>query len=175
MRHNASDFSVANLALKFLVVCNFAKLDLHKPHRHFTGRAGWMTWCFRRFGHGIPRSSQGGLLPVIVNVRRRYMVRQYQKTHLGTFTSSAERRMGCRVTSSHELHYYLTPSRPRSPPGWALHVDTIPAGDEPVAVETIGDALNFSWSLHMRCLDEGREGLKHKRRCDFRTDWTCRH
>ena len=39
-----------------------------------------------------------------------------------------------------------------------------------MAVETLGDAWNFSWTLHMRCLDEGREGLKHKRRCDFRTE-----
>jgi hypothetical protein len=41
---------------------------------------------------------------------------------------------------------------------------------EPVTVETIGEAWNSSWSLHLRCLDEGREGLKHKRRCDFRTE-----
>jgi hypothetical protein len=39
-----------------------------------------------------------------------------------------------------------------------------------VAVETVGEAWNCSWTLHMRCLDEGREGLKHKRRCDFRTE-----
>ena len=37
-------------------------------------------------------------------------------------------------------------------------------------VETLGEAWNFSWLLHMRCLDDGREGLKHKRRCDYRTE-----
>ena len=35
-------------------------------------------------------------------------------------------------------------------------------------VETLGQALDLSWRIHMRCLDDGREGLKHKRRCDFR-------
>ena len=35
-------------------------------------------------------------------------------------------------------------------------------------VETLGEALDLSWRIHMRCLDDGREGLKHKRRCDFR-------
>jgi hypothetical protein len=37
-------------------------------------------------------------------------------------------------------------------------------------VETIGDAWNLSWQVHIRCLDNGREGLKHKRRCDYRTE-----
>ena len=35
-------------------------------------------------------------------------------------------------------------------------------------VETLGEVLDHSWRIHMRCLDDGREGLKHKRRCDFR-------
>ena len=37
-----------------------------------------------------------------------------------------------------------------------------------MAVETLGEALDLSWRIHMRCLDDEREGLKHKRRCDFR-------
>lgn len=36
------------------------------------------------------------------------------------------------------------------------------------AVETLGEALNLSWAVHMRCLDDGREGLKHKRECGFK-------
>jgi hypothetical protein len=36
-------------------------------------------------------------------------------------------------------------------------------------VETIGQAWNASWRLTMRCLDNGMEGLKHKRECGFRT------
>src|SRR5215204_3000337 len=39
-----------------------------------------------------------------------------------------------------------------------------------MGVETIGEAWNLSWQVHIRCLDDGREGLKHKRRCDYRTD-----
>ena len=37
-------------------------------------------------------------------------------------------------------------------------------------VETLGEAWNFSWRLHMRCLDDGREGLKHERECGYRTE-----
>jgi len=37
-----------------------------------------------------------------------------------------------------------------------------------MAIETLGEAWNSGWHLHMRCLDDGREGLKHKRDCDFR-------
>lgn len=37
-----------------------------------------------------------------------------------------------------------------------------------VLVETLGEALNYGWRVHMRCLDDGREGLKHKRRCGLR-------
>jgi hypothetical protein len=28
--------------------------------------------------------------------------------------------------------------------------------------------MNLSWTIHMRCLHDGREGLKHRRACDFR-------
>ena len=37
-----------------------------------------------------------------------------------------------------------------------------------VIVETLGDALNHGWRVHMRCLDNGMEGLKHKRECGLR-------
>jgi len=37
-----------------------------------------------------------------------------------------------------------------------------------VSVETLGEAWNLSWSLTMRCLHDGLEGLKHKRACDYR-------
>src|SRR5262245_58575415 len=33
---------------------------------------------------------------------------------------------------------------------------------------TIGKAWNESLQLRMRCLDEGREGMKHRRQCGFR-------
>jgi hypothetical protein len=39
-----------------------------------------------------------------------------------------------------------------------------------MTVETLGEAWNLSWRIRMRCLDNGREGLKHKRECGFRTD-----
>ena len=39
-----------------------------------------------------------------------------------------------------------------------------------MSIETLGEAWNHGWQLHMRCLDEGREGLKHKRRCAYRTE-----
>jgi hypothetical protein len=39
-----------------------------------------------------------------------------------------------------------------------------------MGIETLGEAWNFSWTIHIRCLDDGREGLKHKRCCDFRTE-----
>jgi hypothetical protein len=38
-----------------------------------------------------------------------------------------------------------------------------------VGIETIGEAWNFGWHLHMRCLDDGKEGLKHRKRCAYRT------
>ena len=37
-------------------------------------------------------------------------------------------------------------------------------------VEKLGEAWNLSWKIHIRCLDDGREGLKHKRRCDYRAE-----
>jgi len=37
-------------------------------------------------------------------------------------------------------------------------------------VETLGEAWNHSWRIHIRCLDDGRRGLKHTRRCDYRTE-----
>jgi hypothetical protein len=36
-----------------------------------------------------------------------------------------------------------------------------------MGIETIGEAWNFSWEIYIRCLDDGREGLKHRRRCDY--------
>src|SRR5688572_14764945 len=30
--------------------------------------------------------------------------------------------------------------------------------------------LTVSWSIHMRCLDDGRRGLKHGRECGFRKE-----
>ena len=37
-----------------------------------------------------------------------------------------------------------------------------------VMVETLGEALNHGWRVHMRCLDNGMEGLKHKTECALR-------
>jgi hypothetical protein len=39
-----------------------------------------------------------------------------------------------------------------------------------VAVETLGEAWNHSWKLHIRCLDDGMRGLKHKRACEYRAE-----
>ena len=39
-----------------------------------------------------------------------------------------------------------------------------------MAIESLGEAWNHSWRIHMRCLDDGREGMKHKRDCGFRAD-----
>jgi len=39
-----------------------------------------------------------------------------------------------------------------------------------MGVETIGEAWNLSWTIRIRCLDSGREGLKHKRECGYRND-----
>ena len=38
-----------------------------------------------------------------------------------------------------------------------------------MGIETLGEAWNLGWRLHMRCLDS-REGLKHKRECDHRAE-----
>ena len=37
-----------------------------------------------------------------------------------------------------------------------------------MGVETLGEAWNLSWEIHVRCLDDGREGMKHKRACGYR-------
>ena len=37
-----------------------------------------------------------------------------------------------------------------------------------MGIETLGEAWNASWTLTMRCLDNGMEGYKHKRECDYR-------
>jgi hypothetical protein len=37
-------------------------------------------------------------------------------------------------------------------------------------VETLGEAFDLSWSVHMRCLHDGKEGLKHRRDCNFRRE-----
>jgi hypothetical protein len=37
-------------------------------------------------------------------------------------------------------------------------------------IETLEEAWNGGWQLRMRCLDDGREGLKHKKRCSFRAE-----
>jgi hypothetical protein len=37
-------------------------------------------------------------------------------------------------------------------------------------IETLGEAMNMSWRIPMRCLDNGREVLKHKRECGFRRE-----
>jgi hypothetical protein len=37
-------------------------------------------------------------------------------------------------------------------------------------IETLGEAWSASWQITMRCLDDGRRGLKHKRECGYRTN-----
>ena len=37
-----------------------------------------------------------------------------------------------------------------------------------MGIETLGEAWNLSWVIHIRCLDDGREGMKHRRSCDYR-------
>ena len=39
-----------------------------------------------------------------------------------------------------------------------------------MAVETLGEAYSLSWTLNMRCFDDGQEGLKHKQPCNYRHD-----
>jgi hypothetical protein len=36
-------------------------------------------------------------------------------------------------------------------------------------VETLGEEWNLSWRIHMRCLDDGMRGLKHKQECGYRS------
>ncbi len=37
-----------------------------------------------------------------------------------------------------------------------------------MGIETIGEAWNLSWTIYIRCLDDGMEGLKHRRECGYR-------
>jgi hypothetical protein len=39
-----------------------------------------------------------------------------------------------------------------------------------VSVETLGEAWSLGWRVHMRCLDDGMRGLKHKRECGARLE-----
>jgi hypothetical protein len=36
-----------------------------------------------------------------------------------------------------------------------------------MGVETLGEAWNLSWRLHMRCLHDGSEGMKRHRSCGY--------
>lgn len=38
------------------------------------------------------------------------------------------------------------------------------------AIESLGEALNYGWRVHMRCLRDGQEGLKHRRPCGLRME-----
>ena len=38
-----------------------------------------------------------------------------------------------------------------------------------MGIETIGDAWNLSWQVHIRCLDDGREGLNYRTDLDLKT------
>ena len=37
-----------------------------------------------------------------------------------------------------------------------------------MSVETLGEAYSLGWRIDMRCLHDGREGMKRKRDCGFR-------
>jgi hypothetical protein len=37
-----------------------------------------------------------------------------------------------------------------------------------MGVETLGESWNLSWEIYVRCLYDGREGMKHKRACAYR-------
>ena len=37
-----------------------------------------------------------------------------------------------------------------------------------MAVETLGEAFSLSWTIDMRCLDDGREAMKRKPPCNYR-------
>lgn len=39
-----------------------------------------------------------------------------------------------------------------------------------MTVESLGDAMNLSWRVHIRCQDDGMRGLKHKRECGYRAE-----
>ena len=38
------------------------------------------------------------------------------------------------------------------------------------SAETLGEAWNWGWGITIRCLDDGREGLKHRKRCNYRRE-----
>src|ERR1700760_1699764 len=38
------------------------------------------------------------------------------------------------------------------------------------SAETLGEAWNWGWRITMRCLDDGREGLKHRKCCNYRLE-----
>jgi hypothetical protein len=38
------------------------------------------------------------------------------------------------------------------------------------SAETLGEAWSWGWGITIRCLNDGREGMKHKRGCTFRQD-----
>jgi hypothetical protein len=40
--------------------------------------------------------------------------------------------------------------------------------EQTVPVESLGDAWNLSWEIHVRCLYDGREGMKHRQECGYR-------
>ncbi|HEY2893699.1 MAG TPA: hypothetical protein VGJ16_05790 [Pirellulales bacterium] len=37
-----------------------------------------------------------------------------------------------------------------------------------MGIETLGEAYSLGWRVAMRCLDDGREGMKHKSPCGYR-------
>jgi hypothetical protein len=37
-----------------------------------------------------------------------------------------------------------------------------------MGIESLGEAWNFSWRIHVRCLDDGGEGMKRRRPCGYR-------
>ena len=37
-----------------------------------------------------------------------------------------------------------------------------------MSVETLGEAWSLSWQIYVRCLYDGREGMKHRRACGYR-------
>ena len=37
-----------------------------------------------------------------------------------------------------------------------------------MGVETLGEAWSWSWTIYVRCLDDGQEGLKHRQECGYR-------
>jgi hypothetical protein len=39
-----------------------------------------------------------------------------------------------------------------------------------MSIETLGEAWSLSWTIHMRCLDNGMRGMKHGRECAYRAE-----